>query len=166
VFTEDGLPAVQPVNFRLWRDDIVIRAAGGAKLAAAKENLVVAFEADELDTEHFARLVAQHLNLRAFGKSLRANHIKMVSPDPLPAQKVWNMASHPASHYRTQPERLRDDANNRGIEISQTAWKALSATRRSLIVTHDPRSTTRGRPALVRRVTHRNASRQNGYATC
>lgn len=28
VFTEDALPAVQPVNFRLWRDDVVIRVAG------------------------------------------------------------------------------------------------------------------------------------------
>jgi nitroimidazol reductase NimA-like FMN-containing flavoprotein (pyridoxamine 5'-phosphate oxidase superfamily) len=51
VFTEDALPAVQPVNFRLWRDDVVIRVAGGAKLAAASENRVVAFEADELDAD-------------------------------------------------------------------------------------------------------------------
>ncbi|HET6734203.1 pyridoxamine 5'-phosphate oxidase family protein [Mycobacterium sp.] len=51
VFTEDALPAVQPVNFRLWRDDVVIRVAGGAKLAAATQNLVVAFEADELDPD-------------------------------------------------------------------------------------------------------------------
>jgi nitroimidazol reductase NimA-like FMN-containing flavoprotein (pyridoxamine 5'-phosphate oxidase superfamily) len=51
VFTEDALPAVQPVNFRLWRDDVVIRVAGGAKLAAATNNLVVAFEADELDPD-------------------------------------------------------------------------------------------------------------------
>src|SRR4029078_4486736 len=51
VFTEDELPAVQPVHFRLWRDDVVIRAAGGAKLAAAADNLVVAFEADELDPD-------------------------------------------------------------------------------------------------------------------
>ncbi|WP_099040196.1 pyridoxamine 5'-phosphate oxidase family protein [Mycobacterium neglectum] len=51
VFTEGALPAVQPVNFRLWRDDVVIRVAGGAKLAAAAENLVVAFEADELDPD-------------------------------------------------------------------------------------------------------------------
>jgi hypothetical protein len=35
VFTEDALPAVQPVNFRLWHDDVVI----------------VAFEADELDPD-------------------------------------------------------------------------------------------------------------------
>ena len=51
VFTEDALPAVQPVNFGLWRDDVVIRVAGGAKLAAAAHNLVVAFEADELDPD-------------------------------------------------------------------------------------------------------------------
>ncbi|BBZ17594.1 pyridoxamine 5'-phosphate oxidase family protein [Mycolicibacterium gadium] len=51
VFTEDALPAIQPVNFRMWRDDVVIRVAGGAKLAAACDNLVVAFEADELDAD-------------------------------------------------------------------------------------------------------------------
>lgn len=51
VFTEDALPAVQPVNFRVWREDIVIRVAGGAKLAAATHNLVVAFEADEVDPD-------------------------------------------------------------------------------------------------------------------
>ncbi|SEH66521.1 Nitroimidazol reductase NimA, pyridoxamine 5'-phosphate oxidase superfamily [Mycolicibacterium rutilum] len=51
VFTEDALPAVQPVNFRLWRDDLVIRVAGGPKLAAATNHQVVAFEADELDPD-------------------------------------------------------------------------------------------------------------------
>ncbi|KWX23147.1 pyridoxamine 5'-phosphate oxidase family protein [Mycolicibacterium wolinskyi] len=51
VFTEDALPAVQPVNFRLTHDDVVIRVAGGAKLTAATENHVVAFQADELDPD-------------------------------------------------------------------------------------------------------------------
>ncbi|BBY15042.1 pyridoxamine 5'-phosphate oxidase family protein [Mycolicibacterium litorale] len=51
VFTEDGLPAVQPVNFRMQRDDVIIRVAGGAKLTAAQQNDVVAFEADELDAD-------------------------------------------------------------------------------------------------------------------
>lgn len=51
VFTEDALPAIQPVNFRLWRDDVVLRVAGGAKLAAATAHQVVAFEADELDPD-------------------------------------------------------------------------------------------------------------------
>ncbi|WP_304110215.1 pyridoxamine 5'-phosphate oxidase family protein [Mycolicibacterium bacteremicum] len=51
VFTEDALPAIQPVNFRIWRDDVVIRVAGGPKLAAATDHRVVAFEADELDPD-------------------------------------------------------------------------------------------------------------------
>jgi nitroimidazol reductase NimA-like FMN-containing flavoprotein (pyridoxamine 5'-phosphate oxidase superfamily) len=49
VFTEDALPAVHPVNFRLHEGDVVIRVAGGGKLAAATGHLVVAFQADELD---------------------------------------------------------------------------------------------------------------------
>lgn len=51
VFTEDALPAVQPVNFRLYRNNIVIRVASGAKLRAATGNAVVAFQADELDPD-------------------------------------------------------------------------------------------------------------------
>jgi len=51
VFTEGALPAVQPVNFRLFRDNVVIRVAGGVKLEAAARNFVVAFQADELDPD-------------------------------------------------------------------------------------------------------------------
>lgn len=51
VFTENALPAIQPVNFRVWHGDIVIRVASGAKLAAAVGKHVVAFEADELDSD-------------------------------------------------------------------------------------------------------------------
>jgi nitroimidazol reductase NimA-like FMN-containing flavoprotein (pyridoxamine 5'-phosphate oxidase superfamily) len=51
VFTEDAMPAVQPVNFRVHRGHIVIRVAGGAKLRAATGHSVVAFEADELDPD-------------------------------------------------------------------------------------------------------------------
>ncbi|WP_395307373.1 pyridoxamine 5'-phosphate oxidase family protein [Mycobacterium sp. AMU20-3851] len=51
VFTADALPAIQPVNFRLWHDDVVIRVAGGAKLEAATAHQVVAFEADDLDPD-------------------------------------------------------------------------------------------------------------------
>ncbi|WP_037310114.1 pyridoxamine 5'-phosphate oxidase family protein [Amycolatopsis orientalis] len=51
VFTEDLLPAVQPVNFRIHRGQVVIRVAGGAKLTAATTGAVVAFQADELDPD-------------------------------------------------------------------------------------------------------------------
>lgn len=51
VFTEDALSAVQPVNFRMHQERVVVRVAGGAKLAAATGNTVVAFQADELDRD-------------------------------------------------------------------------------------------------------------------
>jgi nitroimidazol reductase NimA-like FMN-containing flavoprotein (pyridoxamine 5'-phosphate oxidase superfamily) len=51
VFTEDALPAVQPVNFRVSHDDVIIRVAGGGKLSAAAGHQVVAFQADELDPD-------------------------------------------------------------------------------------------------------------------
>lgn len=51
VFTDRALPAVQPVNFCLDGESIVIRTAIGSKLAAATRQAVVAFEADEFDPE-------------------------------------------------------------------------------------------------------------------
>ncbi|MGY6652417.1 pyridoxamine 5'-phosphate oxidase family protein [Amycolatopsis sp. TRM77291] len=66
VFVEDALPAVQPVNFRGNRDHVVIRVAGGAKLAAATGNIVVAFQADELDPDlrtGWSVTVVGHANL-------------------------------------------------------------------------------------------------------
>ncbi|MGR6915533.1 pyridoxamine 5'-phosphate oxidase family protein [[Actinomadura] parvosata] len=51
VFTDRALPAVQPVNFCLNDQDIVIRTAAGSKLAAATRRSVVAFEVDDFDTE-------------------------------------------------------------------------------------------------------------------
>ncbi|SEH02690.1 Pyridoxamine 5'-phosphate oxidase [Nonomuraea solani] len=51
VFTDRALPAVQPVNFCLDGDGIVIRTSIGSKLAAATRRTVVAFEADEFDPE-------------------------------------------------------------------------------------------------------------------
>ncbi|GAA5042853.1 nitroimidazol reductase NimA-like FMN-containing flavoprotein (pyridoxamine 5'-phosphate oxidase superfamily) [Thermocatellispora tengchongensis] len=49
VFTERALPAVQPVNFVLDGEDVVIRTGEGSKLSAAARDAVVAFEADEVD---------------------------------------------------------------------------------------------------------------------
>ncbi|MFI7120375.1 pyridoxamine 5'-phosphate oxidase family protein [Amycolatopsis sp. NPDC049868] len=66
VFVEDCLPAVQPVNFRLKGDHVVIRVAGGAKLAAATGNTVVAFQADELEPDlrtGWSVTVVGHANL-------------------------------------------------------------------------------------------------------
>jgi nitroimidazol reductase NimA-like FMN-containing flavoprotein (pyridoxamine 5'-phosphate oxidase superfamily) len=51
VFTLRALPAVQPVGFRCWRGDVVIRIDDSVILAAASGNRVVAFETDELDAD-------------------------------------------------------------------------------------------------------------------
>ncbi|KAA2261858.1 pyridoxamine 5'-phosphate oxidase family protein [Solihabitans fulvus] len=53
VFTEQAMPAVQPVTFAVVGRSVVLRAGQGSKLAAATRNAVVAFEADEFD--HRAR---------------------------------------------------------------------------------------------------------------
>ena len=50
VFTHHALPAVQPVNFALSGDDIVIRTSRTSRLAKAAADTIVAFEIDEFDT--------------------------------------------------------------------------------------------------------------------
>ncbi|WP_020576615.1 pyridoxamine 5'-phosphate oxidase family protein [Actinopolymorpha alba] len=52
VFTDQALPAVQPVNFVLDGDSVVIRTAVGSKLAAAARNSIVAFEVDDIDLKY------------------------------------------------------------------------------------------------------------------
>ncbi|MFG2004476.1 pyridoxamine 5'-phosphate oxidase family protein [Spirillospora sp. NPDC048911] len=49
VFTEQALPAVQPVGFVLDGDAVVIRTPPGTKFAAATRGAVVAFETDDFD---------------------------------------------------------------------------------------------------------------------
>ena len=49
VFTDQALPAVQPVNFIIDDGNVIIRTTQGSKLAAATRNAIVAFEIDEVD---------------------------------------------------------------------------------------------------------------------
>jgi nitroimidazol reductase NimA-like FMN-containing flavoprotein (pyridoxamine 5'-phosphate oxidase superfamily) len=49
VFTDRALPAIQPVNFALDGDDVIIRTSTGSKLGMAMRGAIVAFEADEFD---------------------------------------------------------------------------------------------------------------------
>ncbi|WP_204017503.1 pyridoxamine 5'-phosphate oxidase family protein [Sphaerimonospora thailandensis] len=51
VFTDRALPAVQPVNFCLFEENVVIRTMAGSKLAAAARNAIVAFEIDDFDID-------------------------------------------------------------------------------------------------------------------
>ena len=52
VFTEQALPAVQPVHYALDGDSVVIRTTVGSKLAAAARNAIVAFEVDKIDSTY------------------------------------------------------------------------------------------------------------------
>jgi uncharacterized protein len=54
IYTRQALPAVELVNFAVYNGDIVIRTDPSGKLAAATRAAVVAFETDNLDTEHHA----------------------------------------------------------------------------------------------------------------
>lgn len=52
VFTHQALPAVRPVNHLIEGETIVVRATAGAAItsAAARDGVVVAYEADAIDT--------------------------------------------------------------------------------------------------------------------
>ena len=50
-FVCDGLPLVLPVNHILFGDAVVFRTGGGSKLAAAQDQLPVAFEIDGFDSD-------------------------------------------------------------------------------------------------------------------
>lgn len=49
VFTDQALPAVQPVNFLLDDGCVIFRTAQGTRLATALNGTVVAFEIDDYD---------------------------------------------------------------------------------------------------------------------
>lgn len=51
IYTEHALPAVQLVDFRWWRGDVVIRITDASALSAVSRNHVVAFEADTFDAD-------------------------------------------------------------------------------------------------------------------
>lgn len=52
VFTEQALPAIQPVSYGMCGRSLVMRTSVGSKLAAATRNAVVAFEVDQFDHDH------------------------------------------------------------------------------------------------------------------
>ena len=49
VYTDQALPAIQPVNFLMHDGDVIIKTAEGSKLGAAARHAVVAFEIDRFD---------------------------------------------------------------------------------------------------------------------
>ncbi|MWA03419.1 pyridoxamine 5'-phosphate oxidase family protein [Actinomadura sp. LD22] len=51
VFTHNALPAIQPVNYVLYGEDIVFRTSRTSRLATAATGVIVAFEIDEFDVD-------------------------------------------------------------------------------------------------------------------
>jgi uncharacterized protein len=49
VYSDQALPAVQPVDFAVDEEAVVVRTEHGSRLARAVERAVVAFEADEYE---------------------------------------------------------------------------------------------------------------------
>jgi hypothetical protein len=50
-YTEDALPAIQPVHFAMHDGRVLIATSAGSKVAAASRRAVVAFEVDDFDVE-------------------------------------------------------------------------------------------------------------------
>jgi hypothetical protein len=60
-----ALPAILPVKYLLWDDDILFRTAPGTKLSAALMGAVVGFEVDDTDDDMsrgWSVLVVGHAN--------------------------------------------------------------------------------------------------------
>lgn len=100
VFTHDALPAIQPVNFALHGDTVVIRTGEGRKLSVAADGVIVAFEADEIDVAN-----RRGWSVTAVGKAA-------VVTDPAELAELAELGLAPwvpgdrSSYIRIQIERL------------------------------------------------------------
>ncbi|MBL0886950.1 pyridoxamine 5'-phosphate oxidase family protein [Myceligenerans indicum] len=127
VFTENALPAIQPVNFVLDGTDIVVRTRRGSKLVAAAHHAVVAFEVDDYDPDlrtgwsvvliGRARVVRdegelEHLRrlpLATWATGDRPHFIK-VEPNMVRGRRLRRVGTHPpaAGERSPQVEQSRD----------------------------------------------------------
>jgi hypothetical protein len=112
VFTDHALPAVQPVNYHLDGQDIVIRTASGSKLAVATRNAIVAFEADDIDLRSRtgwsvtavgnARAVTDPAELRRLAELPltpwvpgRLDHFIVIHAEQISGRRLWSSAAPP-----------------------------------------------------------------------
>ncbi|WP_216853134.1 pyridoxamine 5'-phosphate oxidase family protein [Phytoactinopolyspora halotolerans] len=100
VFTEGALPAIQPVNFILDGEDVVIRTGAGSKLAAAARSAVVAFEADSYDEQTLSGWSVVLIG--------RAEAVGQDEHGRIAALRLTPWALGPRPHYiRIRPEIVR-----------------------------------------------------------
>lgn len=115
VFTASALPAIQPVNFMLHEESIIIRTAADSMLAGAASNAVVAFEVDEFENHGLssgwsvvvvgtaveiddpAELDAvRQLQLRPWAPGVRDHYIR-ISVELISGRRVVPQASRPTA---------------------------------------------------------------------
>lgn len=118
VYTERAMPAIQPVQFTVHEEAVIIRASPGGKLSAAARGAVVAFEAgsfsDDLSSGWSVRVVGQATEIRC------PHEVAMLKGVSLPG---WSPA--PDDLYLRIPievvsgRRIRDDQNGIKPALSQ-----------------------------------------------
>lgn len=91
IYTVAALPAVQPVNFAIHGDAVIIRTASESKLAAATRNSVVAFQADQIDAQTRAGW-----SVTVVGRSYEAVEPGELAELALTGLEAW---AHPASDH-------------------------------------------------------------------
>jgi uncharacterized protein len=100
VFTEGALPAIQPVNFALDGEDVLIRTGVGSKLAAAARSAVVAFEVDRYDETTLTGWSVVLIGRAHAVPQSEHDHMRAIGPVP------WALGSRP--HFiRITPEIVR-----------------------------------------------------------
>ena len=99
IYTEQALPAVQPVTFAVVDGAVVFRTAADSRLAAAARNTVVGFEADAFDPD-----TAEGWSVTIVGRaSVVTDPDRRADLAHLPLRR-WN-AGRPDDYIRIEVER-------------------------------------------------------------
>lgn len=117
----DALPAAFPVNFRLVDDRIVFRTRAGAKLDAALNRTVVAFEVDDVDPTD-----GSAWSVLVVGRSEVVTEPAAVAELDARDIRTWTGAALP--HYvsitidRISGRRVMAPAENRAVEPARRSF--------------------------------------------
>lgn len=108
VFTDQALPAVQPVNFAVVDEAVVFRTSEGSKLAAAARNAIVAFEADHFDNGlrngWSVALVGHATEVRDIDELRAVAKLALRTWAPAPREHVIKVSIERITGRRVRPE--------------------------------------------------------------
>jgi hypothetical protein len=78
-----ALPAIFPVNFQVWGEDLILFCAmKGSRLARSTDNAVIAFQADSYDHEQHTGWTVSSVGLSTCVPSRDDSGLRGVAPDP------------------------------------------------------------------------------------